>query len=107
MTHEERLRLIHKPFFIDTHRPFYRWAGANTGGYLFSDRTGGRHVSSVNEMTGKVDMKHSRAWIPNGFQEISSLYDAQRHVLMMDAFGAYHIKEFQADELDFNREDNE
>jgi hypothetical protein len=31
LSHEERQRLIHKPFFIETIRPEYRWGGCNTG----------------------------------------------------------------------------
>lgn len=47
MTHEQRLRLIHRPFYRERFTTSYPWGGVQTGGYLFPDQSGGRRTPPV------------------------------------------------------------
>ena len=53
MTPDERWALIHQPFVITSFGTLYRWAGANTGGYITPDLfIGGRRIPRVNDDEG-------------------------------------------------------
>ena len=79
MTHEERLALIYKPFFITRFSPSYQWSGCNTGGYLFADITGGRHVTGAPDDDGNYSNSRDQNW-KSPLEDISSLYQLQMHI---------------------------
>ncbi len=84
MTHAERLALIHRPFFTTRFSTPYPWGGANTGGYVIADQSGGRQRGAVS--TSHEGVERSLQWEFN--QEISTLWDAQHALAIGDAAAA-------------------
>ena len=102
MTHEDRLALILRPFFITTFSTSYPWSGRNTGGYLFPDVTGGRWLSVVDDSGGR-----SRSSRGLGASDGYSLLDLQRRIIDNAPVTKYSADAALADVVLASLEENE